>query len=99
MISLIFVRVWSDTIPDPPSVRSPVSNIAHFQQLISSGAMFVTFDKEFREVSEHINFHSTELDWIANAADITDGQRGRAESDIARMSKLLSIAGRHFAKT
>lgn len=63
--------------------------------------MFVSFDKEFREVSEHINFHGTELDWIANAANITDGQKGRAESDNARMSKPLSIAtaGRHFAKS
>ena len=61
--------------------------------------MFVSFDKEFREVSEHINFHGTELDWIANAADIADGQKGRAESDNARMSKLLSIAGRQFAKS
>lgn len=61
--------------------------------------MFVSFDKEFREVSEHINFHSTELDWVANAANIADGQKGRAESDNARMSKLLTIAGRHFAKS
>ncbi len=61
--------------------------------------MFVSFDKDFREVSEHINFHGTELDWIANAANIADGQRGRAESDNARMSKLLSIAGRQFAKS
>ena len=61
--------------------------------------MFVSFDKEFREVSEHIHFHSNELDLIANTANIADGQRGRAESDHARMSKLLSIARRHFAKS
>ena len=60
--------------------------------------MFVSFDKEFREVSEHISFHGTELDWIANVANIADGQRGRVESDNARMSKLLSIAGGHIAK-
>ena len=98
MISLTFVRAWSDTIPDPPSVCNPVPNIAHFQKLISSGTIFVTFDREFREVSEHINFHSTELDWIANVADIADSQKARVESDNARMSKLFSVVGPYFAK-
>ena len=31
--------------------------------------MFVSFDTEFREVSEHINLHSTELDWVAHVAN------------------------------
>ena len=52
--------------------------------------MFLSFDTEFREVSEHINLHSTELDWVANVANIADGQKERAESDNARMSKLLT---------
>ena len=34
--------------------------------------MFASFDKEFRGVSEHLDFHSTELDWIANVANIAD---------------------------
>lgn len=53
--------------------------------------MFISFDTEFQEVSEHINLHSTELDWVANVANIADGQKGRAESDNARMSKLLTM--------
>ena len=36
-----------------------------------------TFDKDFRDVCEHINFHAAEIDWVANAANIESSQRAR----------------------
>ena len=39
--------------------------------------MLVSFDKEFRDVSEHIKFHSAEVDWVANAANIAESQKAR----------------------
>ena len=34
--------------------------------------MVTSVDKDFRDVSEHINFHSAEIDWVANAEKMED---------------------------
>lgn len=46
------------------------ARVVRFHSRNAVRAMFVSFEIEFQEVSEHINFHSAEIDWIANAAHI-----------------------------
>ena len=44
----------------------------------------VSFEKEFREVSENINFHSEEIDHAANAANIAESKRAREVEELRR---------------
>lgn len=48
--------------------------------------MFVSFDKEFRQVSENIAFHSTRIDWVANAANIEEAKRATTRQGQVRAS-------------
>lgn len=47
----------------------------------------VSFDKEFRGVSDNINFHSAEIDHIANAANIAESKKARETEEVIRQGK------------
>ena len=63
------------------------TRVVQFHSRSSLRAMVTTFDKDFRDVSEHINFHSAEIGWVANAAVIEESQRARAIEEKARRGK------------
>jgi hypothetical protein len=48
------------------------------------GAIFVSFDKEFQQVSDNIAHHITEIDWAANAANIEEAKRARGFEEAVR---------------
>jgi len=48
------------------------------------GAIFISFDKEFQQVSDNIAHHSTEIDWAANAANIEEAKRARGFEEAVR---------------
>jgi hypothetical protein len=52
------------------------------------GAIFVSFDKEFQQVSDNIAHHSTEIDWAANAANIEEAKRARGFEEATRQGNL-----------
>jgi hypothetical protein len=54
------------------------------------GVIFVSFDKEFRQVSDNIAHHSTEIDWAANAANIEELKRVRGSEEATRQGMLSS---------
>ena len=60
------------------------TRVVQFHSRSSLRAMVTTFDKDFRDVSEHINFHSAEIDWAANAASIEESQRARTLEEEVR---------------
>jgi hypothetical protein len=51
--------------------------------------VFVSFDKEFQQVSDNITHHSTEIDWATNAANIEEAKKARGIEDTARSSKIF----------
>ena len=67
------------------------TRVVQYHSRSSLRAMVTSFDKDFRDVSEHINFHSAEIDWIANAAYIEEGQRARQLEEMARHGKKTHI--------
>ena len=52
----------------------------------------VSFDKEFRAVSDNITFHSIEIDHVANATNIAESKRAREADEAARESKRDLVA-------
>ena len=53
------------------------TRVVQFHSRSSLRTIVSSFDKDFRDVSEHIDFHSAEIDWVANAANIEESQRAR----------------------
>ena len=51
------------------------------------GIVMVSFDKEFREVSEKISFHSVEIDHSAHAANIAESRKAREAEEAIRQGK------------
>ena len=47
----------------------------------------VSFDKEFRDVSDHIDLHSNEIDHVANAANIAESKKAREMEEANRQSE------------
>lgn len=47
----------------------------------------VSFDREFREVSENINFHSAEIEHVANAANIFESKKARESEELAKQGE------------
>ncbi len=47
----------------------------------------VSFDREFREVSDNINFHSAEIDHAANAANIAESRKAREVEEANRQGE------------
>jgi hypothetical protein len=64
-----------------------------------AAGVFVSFDKEFEQVSDNIAHHSTEVDWAANAANIEEAKKARGIEDIARSSKLHLFFSGHNRST
>lgn len=62
-------------------------------------AVFVSFDQEFLEVCEHITFHSAEIDWVANAANIADSQKARETEAATRETQLRNSVHRWLSPT
>ena len=56
---------------------------------MNSGIVMVSFDKEFREVSEKISFHATEIDHIANAVNIAESRKAREHEEAFRQGELF----------
>lgn len=67
------------------------TRVVQFHSRSSLRAMVTSFDKDFRDVSEHINFHSAEIDWVANAANIEESQRARQLEADNRLGKAAHI--------
>ncbi|KAL9131318.1 MAG: hypothetical protein Q9175_006790 [Cornicularia normoerica] len=67
------------------------TRVVQFHSRSSLRAMVTSFDKDFRDVSEHINFHSAEIDWVANAANIEESQRARQLEQETRHGKAAHI--------
>lgn len=67
------------------------TRVVQFHSRSSLRAMVTSFDKDFRDVSEHINFHSAEIDWAANAANIEESQRARLLEEKTRQGKEAHI--------
>lgn len=63
------------------------TRVVRFHSRSSLRAMVTSFDKDFRDVSEHINFHSAEIDWVANAANIEESQKARQLEEETRLGK------------
>ncbi|CAF9918842.1 MAG: hypothetical protein ALECFALPRED_000847 [Alectoria fallacina] len=64
------------------------TRVVQFHSRSSLRAMVTSFDKDFRDVSEHINFHSAEIDWAANAANIEESQRARLLEEKTRQVQM-----------
>lgn len=67
------------------------TRVVQFHSRTSLRAMVTSFDKDFRDVSEHITFHSAEIDWVANAANIEESQRARQMEEETRQGKVAHI--------
>ena len=52
------------------------------------GAVFVDFNKEFRQVENNITHHSAEIDWAANAANIEEAKKARGSEEATRQGNL-----------
>lgn len=63
------------------------TRVVRFHSRSSLRAMVTSFDKDFRDVSEHINFQSAEIDWVANAANIEESQKARQLEEETRLGK------------
>ena len=68
------------------------TRVVQFHSRSSLRAMVTSFDKDFRDVSEHINFHSAEIDWAANAANIEESQRARLLEEETRQGKEVTLS-------
>ena len=51
----------------------------------------ISFDRDFRDVSDNIRFHSAEIDLIANAANISESKKARETEQAARKGTLPLI--------
>ena len=51
--------------------------VVRYHSQSSLRTMPFSFDKDFRDVSENIFFHSAEIDWVAKAADFEESQKAR----------------------
>ena len=47
----------------------------------------VSFDKEFRDVSDHINLHRNGIYYVANATDIAKSKKARETEEANRQSE------------
>ncbi|KAL3424962.1 NACHTdomain protein [Phlyctema vagabunda] len=63
------------------------TRVVKFHSRPSITGVFVSFDKEFQQVSENISHHSTEVDWAANAANIDEAKNARGIENAARSSQ------------
>lgn len=63
------------------------TRVVQYHSRSSLRTLVTSFDKDFRDVSEHINFHSAEIDWVANAANIEESQRARQLEEESRNGK------------
>lgn len=50
-------------------------------------SVFYSFDREFGLVADCISYHSSQVDWAANAAHITQVKESRESSENLRQSK------------
>ena len=73
------------------------TRIIQYHSRSSLRAMVTSFDKDFRDVSEHIHFHSAEIDWVANAANIEESQRARQLEEVIRYGKKAHTGCSFFA--
>jgi len=61
------------------------------------GIAIVSFDREFREVSDNINFHSAEIDHAVNAANIAESKKAREAEEANRQGEVTyAIGGFHL---
>ncbi|KAH0552836.1 hypothetical protein GP486_006963 [Trichoglossum hirsutum] len=64
------------------------ARVVRFHSRPSLSAIFVSFDKEFQQLSENIAHHSTEIDWAANAANIDEAKKARGFEDATRQGQI-----------
>ena len=48
----------------------------------------MSFDKDFRQVSDSIDHHSKEIDLVANAANISESKKAREKEEAARQGMI-----------
>ncbi len=79
------------------------TRVLQFHSRSSLRAMVTSLDKDFRDVSERINFHSAEIDWVANAANIEESQRARQLEEEIRHGKktytILSLSNSDYPRS
>ncbi|KAL6715489.1 hypothetical protein ACLMJK_006450 [Lecanora helva] len=64
------------------------ARVVRFHSGSSFRAVVLSFDKEFREVSDYINLHSAEIDHIANAVNIAESKKAREIEESHRKTQL-----------
>ena len=64
------------------------TRVVRFYTRSSVRAMLTSFDKDFGQVSANIAYHSTEIDWVANAANIEESSKAREAEKAARKEQL-----------
>ncbi|KAM3072408.1 hypothetical protein ACMFMG_009211 [Clarireedia jacksonii] len=62
------------------------TRVVRFHSRSSISAVFVSFDKEFQQVSSNISHHATQIDWAANAANIEEAKKARELEEQARQA-------------
>lgn len=65
------------------------TRVARFYSRSSMLAMMSSFDKEFLAMSQLIDLHSADVDWVANAANIQESQEARKAEDAARKGEMI----------
>ncbi|PQE19469.1 Vegetative incompatibility HET-E-1 protein [Rutstroemia sp. NJR-2017a WRK4] len=66
------------------------TRVVRFHSRPSISAVFVSFDKEFQQVSNNISHHATQIDWAANAANIEEAKKAREAEEKARNANNLA---------
>jgi hypothetical protein len=82
-ICLTYAAVWYDftlALQSVSGLRLPDMPNAH----IPAAAVFVSFEKEFQQVTDNIAHHSTQVDWVANAANIEEAKKARGYEEATR---------------
>jgi len=77
--------------------RSSICKYSEIRQMLKAAivtpaqvVVFSSFKREFEQVYENISHHSTQIDWAANAANIEEAKKARADDEAARQGKLSS---------